>query len=165
MAIADPALVIKFTQQSEVDSQEAYKHKSKLVHLWKFCILVSTLNDDHDLDAPLLRFMLSLATAQETTWWSSVYITIPSSMQTSTKKTPFWTHHRPFWSTLRSPTQSGMSRRPPVDVEKHRFFGKEKGINSFETLSSSIRIRKLTWSQIVYILVYGLLYKAHCSTP
>ena len=40
-----------------------------------------------------------------------------------------------------------------------RVFGKEKGINKFETLSSSIRTRKLTWFKVIFILVHGLLQK------
>ena len=95
MAITDahPSLVVKFksmgkwplpchmvfvpkpltqAQQSEVASDEACKHKSRLVicgNLWGEHSTTST-----NLDAPLLRLMLSLATAQETTW-SSVDVT------------------------------------------------------------------------------------------
>ena len=92
---ADPSLVIKFksmenwplpcqmvfvlklltqVQQTEVDSDEAYKHKSRLVICGNFAALEEHSTTTTNLDAPLLRLMLSLATAQETTW-SSVDIT------------------------------------------------------------------------------------------
>ena len=61
-------------QQTEKDSDEAYKHKSRLVICGNFAAWGEHSMTTTNFDAPLLRLMLSLATAQETTW-SNVDIT------------------------------------------------------------------------------------------
>ena len=56
------------TQQSEVDSEDAYKHKSRLVIRGNFAAWSEQSTTTTNLDAPLLRLMLSLATAEDTSW-------------------------------------------------------------------------------------------------
>ena len=62
------------TQQSEVDSEDAEKHKSRLVTCGDFAARSKQSTTTTNLDAPLLRLILSLATAEDATW-SSVDIT------------------------------------------------------------------------------------------
>ena len=92
---ADPSLVVKWkslgqwplpcqmgfvlkplTQSQQVgdDVQEEYKHKSRLVICGNFASWGERSMTTTNLDAPLLRLMLSLACSKETTW-SSIDIT------------------------------------------------------------------------------------------
>ena len=93
---ADPALVIKFKpmgkwplpcqmvaqtvwltqiQQTEDEENQDYKHKSGLVVICgSFAAWGEHSTTTTNLDAPLLRLMLSLASAQDTTW-SNIDIT------------------------------------------------------------------------------------------
>ena len=95
MTDADPSLVVKFksmgkwslpclmvfvlkaltqTQQNEHEAHQNYKHKSRLAICGNFAAWGEHSTTTTNLDAPLLRLMLSLATAQDTTW-SSIDIT------------------------------------------------------------------------------------------
>ena len=88
---ADPSLIVKFksmgkwplpcqmacvlkpvtqTQQTENETNQEYKHKSRLVMCGNFAAWGEHLTTTTNLDAPLLRLMLSLATAPDTTWSS-----------------------------------------------------------------------------------------------
>ena len=92
---ADPALVIKWkslgkwplpcqivfvlkpltqTQQTEGGTDQDYKHKSRLVICGNFAAWGEHSATTTNLDAPLLRLMLSLACAPDTTW-SSIDVT------------------------------------------------------------------------------------------
>ena len=92
---ADPSLVVKWkssgrwplpcqmvfvlkpltqSQQTGDDVQADYKHKSRLVICGNFASWGEHSTTTTNLDAPLLRLMLSLACAADTTW-SSVDIT------------------------------------------------------------------------------------------
>ena len=92
---ADPALIIKWkslgkwplpcqmvfvlkpltqTPQTADDADQDYKHKSRLVIRGKFAAWGEHSTTTTNLDAPLLRLMLSLARAPNTTW-SSIDIT------------------------------------------------------------------------------------------
>ena len=92
---ADPALVIKWknlgkwplpcqmvfvlkpltqVQQSEDDENQDYKHKSRLVICGNFASWGEHSAATTNLDAPLLRLMLSLLSSPDTTW-SSIDIT------------------------------------------------------------------------------------------
>ena len=92
---ADPSLVVKWknmgkwplpcqmvfvlkpltqSQQQGKDIQEEYKHKSRLVICGNFASWGEHSTTTTNLDAPLLRLMLSLACSKETTW-SSIDIT------------------------------------------------------------------------------------------
>ena len=92
---ADPSLVVKWknmgkwplpcqmvfvlkpltqSQQQGNDIQEEYKHKSRLVICGNFASWGEHSTTTTNLDAPLLRLMLSLACSKETTW-SSIDIT------------------------------------------------------------------------------------------
>ena len=88
---ADPALVVAWkqkgkwplpcqikpltqSQQQGNDVHEEYKHKSRLVICGNFATCGEHSTTTTNLDAPLLRLMLSLACSKETTW-SSVDIT------------------------------------------------------------------------------------------
>ena len=62
------------SQQEENDVHEEYKHKSRLVICGNFATWGEHSTTTTNLDAPLLRLMLSLACSKETTW-SSVDIT------------------------------------------------------------------------------------------
>ena len=62
------------SQQEENDVHEEYKHKSRLVMCGNFATWGEHSTTTTNLDAPLLRLMLSLACSKETTW-SSVDIT------------------------------------------------------------------------------------------
>ena len=61
-------------QQTEMDSEDACKYKSRLVICRKFASWSEQPTTMTNLDAPLLRLMLSLAASPDTTW-SSVDIT------------------------------------------------------------------------------------------
>ena len=88
---ADPALVVKWkssgrwplpcqmvfvlkpltqTQQTGDDVQADYKHKSRLVICGNFAAWGEHSTTTTNLDAPLLRLMLSLACSADTTWLS-----------------------------------------------------------------------------------------------
>ena len=93
---ADPALVVKWKnlgkwpltmsnvfalkpltqiQQTEGDADQEYKHKNRLVICGNFAARGEHSTTTMNLDAPLLRLMLSLASAPEiSTTWSSVDI-------------------------------------------------------------------------------------------
>ena len=92
---ADPSLVIKFKsigkwplpcqmvfvlkpftqiQQTEDEADQDYKHKSRLVICGNFAAWGERSRTTTYLDAPLLRLMPSLASAQDITW-SSIDIT------------------------------------------------------------------------------------------
>ena len=92
---ADPSLVVKWkslgkwplpcqmvfvlkpltqSQQTGDDVQEDYKHKSRLVICGNFAAWGEHSTTTTNLDAPLLRLMLSLACSADTTW-SSIDIT------------------------------------------------------------------------------------------
>ena len=92
---ADPSLVVKWktmgkwplpcqmvfvlkpltqSQQQGNDIQAEYKHKSRLVICGNFASWGEHSTNTTNLDAPLLRLMLSLACSKETTW-SSIDIT------------------------------------------------------------------------------------------
>ena len=92
---ADPSLVVKWkssgrwplpcqmvfvlkpltqSQQASDDVQEDYKHKSRLVICGNFASWGEHSTTTTNLDAPLLRLMLSLACSADTTW-SSIDIT------------------------------------------------------------------------------------------
>ena len=92
---ADPSLVVKWktmgkwplpcqmvfvlkpltqSQQQASDIQAEYKHKSRLVICGNFASWGEHSTTTTNLDAPLLRLMLSLACSKETTW-SSIDIT------------------------------------------------------------------------------------------
>ena len=62
------------SQQQGTDIHEEYKHKSRLVICGNFATWGEHSTTTTNLDAPLLRLMLSLACSKETTW-SSVDIT------------------------------------------------------------------------------------------
>ena len=62
------------SQQQGSDIHEEYKHKSRLVICGNFATWGEHSTTTTNLDAPLLRLMLSLACSKETTW-SSVDIT------------------------------------------------------------------------------------------
>ena len=62
------------SQQTGDDVQEEYKHKSRLVICGNFASWGEHSTTTTNLDAPLLRLMLSLACSKETTW-SSIDIT------------------------------------------------------------------------------------------
>ena len=62
------------SQQQGSDVHEEYKHKSRLVICGNFATWEEHSTTTTNLDAPLLRLMLSLACSKETTW-SSVDIT------------------------------------------------------------------------------------------
>ena len=62
------------SQQQGTDIHEEYKHKSRLVFCGNFATWGEHSTTTTNLDAPLLRLMLSLACSKETTW-SSVDIT------------------------------------------------------------------------------------------
>ena len=62
------------SQQQGTDIHEEYKHKSRLVICGNFATWGERSTTTTNLDAPLLRLMLSLACSKETTW-SSVDIT------------------------------------------------------------------------------------------
>ena len=62
------------SQQQGNDVHEEYKHKSRLVICGNFATWGEHSTTTTNLDAPLLRLMLSLACSKETTW-SSVDIT------------------------------------------------------------------------------------------
>ena len=61
-------------QQTEEDVQQDYKHKSRLVICGIFAAWGEHSTTTTNLDAPLLRLMLSLAYSADTTW-SSIDIT------------------------------------------------------------------------------------------
>ena len=61
-------------QQTEDDVQRDYKHKSRLVICGNFAAWGEHSTTTTNLDAPLLRLMLSLACSADTTW-SSIDIT------------------------------------------------------------------------------------------
>ena len=82
------------SQQQGNDIQDEYKHKSRMVICGNFATWGEHSTTTTNLDAPLLRLMLSLACSKETTW-SSIDIT-PSSIQTSMMKTQFSSRHRRF---------------------------------------------------------------------
>ena len=86
------------TQQTADDADQDYKHKSRLVICGNFAAWGEHSTTTANLDAPLLRLMLSLACAPDTTW-SSIEIT-GSFLNADEDDT--WTSS--------SPTQSGMSR-------------------------------------------------------
>ena len=92
---ADPALIVRWkslgkwplpcqmvfvlkpltqSQQKGDDVQEEYKHKSRLVICGNFASWGEHSTTTTNLDAPLLRLMISLACSKETTW-SSIDIT------------------------------------------------------------------------------------------
>ena len=92
---ADPSLVIKWkslgkwplpcqmafvlkpltqTQQTEDDADQDYKHKSRLVVCGTFAAWGEHSATTTNLDAPLLRLMLTLTCSPDTTW-SSIDIT------------------------------------------------------------------------------------------
>ena len=92
---ADPSLVVKWkspgkwplpcqmvfvlkpltqAQQTENDDQQDYKHKNRLVICCDFAAWGEHSTTTTNLDAPLLRLMLSLACSADTTS-SSIYIT------------------------------------------------------------------------------------------
>ena len=62
------------SQQQGSDIHEEYKHKSRMVIRGNFATWGEHSTTTTNLDAPLLRLMLSLACSKETTW-SSVDIT------------------------------------------------------------------------------------------
>ena len=62
------------SQQQGNDIQEEYKHKSRLVICGNFATWGEHSTTTTNLDAPLLRLMLSLACSKKTTW-SSIDIT------------------------------------------------------------------------------------------
>ena len=62
------------SQQQGSDNQAEYKHKSRLVICGNFASWGEHSTNTTNLDAPLLRLMLSLACSKETTW-SSIDIT------------------------------------------------------------------------------------------
>ena len=62
------------SQQQGDDTQAEYKHKSRLVICGNFASWGEHSTNTTNLDAPLLRLMLSLACSKETTW-SSIDIT------------------------------------------------------------------------------------------
>ena len=61
-------------QQTEDESDQDYKHRSRLVMCGNFAAWGEHSTTTTNLDAPLLRLMLSLATAPDTTW-SSIDLT------------------------------------------------------------------------------------------
>ena len=61
-------------QQTEDESDQEHKHKSRLVICGNFAAWGEHSTTTTNLDVPLLRLMLSLASAKDTTW-SSVDIT------------------------------------------------------------------------------------------
>ena len=72
---AEPSLVVKWQSQQQGNGiQEEYKHKSRLVICGNFASWGEHSTTTTNLDAPLLRLMLSLACSKETTW-SSIDIT------------------------------------------------------------------------------------------
>ena len=110
---ADPSLVVKWkslgkwplpcqvvfvlkpltqTQQTEDDVDQDYKHKNRLVICGNFAAWGEHSTTNTNLDAPLLRLMVSLTCSPDTTW-SSIDIQVPSSMQTSMKTIQCWSHH------------------------------------------------------------------------
>ena len=78
------------SQQKGDDVQAEYKHKSRLVICGNFASWGEHSTTTTNLDAPLLRLMLSLACSAETTW--------SSSMQIFTMMIPYWLHHHQSWS-------------------------------------------------------------------
>ena len=58
------------SQQTGDDVQEEYKHKSRWVICGNFAVWEEHSTTTTNLDAPLLRLMLSLACSAETTWSS-----------------------------------------------------------------------------------------------
>ena len=114
---ADPALGIKFksmgkwplpcqlafvlkpltqVQQTEDESDEAFKHQSTLVTCGNFAAWREHSTTTTNLDAPLLRLMLSLATAQDTSW-SSVDITSAFLNADIHENDTVLVAPRPFW--------------------------------------------------------------------
>ena len=61
-------------QQTEDETDQEYKHKNRIVICGNFTAWGEHSTTTTNLDAPLLRLMLSLASAQDTTW-SSIDIT------------------------------------------------------------------------------------------
>ena len=96
---ADPSLVVKWkglgkrplqcqmvfvlkpltqAQQTGEDVQEDYKHKSRLVICGNFAAWGEHSTTTPNLEAPLLRLMLSLACSADSTWSASISL-VPSS--------------------------------------------------------------------------------------
>ena len=148
-------------QQHEVDSEEAHKHKSRLSSV-QTSQHGETLYHDDQLGCTLLRLMSSWASAEDTTWSSvgitSAFLNADIHNEDTVSDTP-----PPILVKMNIviPILFGTSRRPSMDFEKHRVFDKEKGINNFEILSSTIRTRRRTWSKATLTLACG---RPTCST-
>ena len=131
---ADPSLVVKWkssgkwplpcqmvfvlkplTQSQQIgdDVQADYKHMLSIGDLWQLCCMGRALYNYYlvstNLDAPLLRLMLSLACSEDTTW-SSIDITSAFlNADIHDDDTQGWSRHLRFWSkwTLSNPILYG----------------------------------------------------------
>ena len=112
---ADPSLVVKWksqgkwpllcqmvfvlkpltqAQQTDEDVQQDYKHRSRLVTCGNFAWGEHSTTTTN-LDAPLLRLMLSRACSADIHGPASISL-VPSLMQTSTMMTQCWSRHLQF---------------------------------------------------------------------
>ena len=145
---ADPSLVIKWkslgkwplpwqmifilkpltqTQQTADDADQDHKHKSRLVICGNLLAWGEHSATTTNLDAPLLRLMLSLACSPDTTW-SNTDITIAFLNADIHDDDTVLVTPPPIlvkW-TLSSPTPSGKSRKPSMDFDKHHIYGNKR---------------------------------------
>ena len=128
------------SQQQGSDNQAEYKHKSRLVICGNFASWGEHSTNTTNLDAPLLRLMLTLSCSKETTWSS---IDITSAFLNAD------IHDDDTVATTHS-CQHGCCRKPHA-------YGKKKETKSFETWNSSIKTSLFTLFRVTSIQAYGSL--------
>ena len=157
---ADPSLVVKWkslgtwplpcqmvfvlkpltqTQQTEDDVDQDYMHKSRLVICGNFVAWGEHSTTTTNLDAPLLRLMLSLTCSPDATWSSIDTTSAFLNADIHEDDTTRWSHHLQSLSSwiLSNRTVSGRWRKLFMDFEKPRVYGKKRETKSFETSSSN----------------------------
>ena len=150
------------SQQMGDDVQaEYYKHKSRLVICGSFASRGEHSTTTTNLDAPLLRLMLSLACSAETTWSSiditSAFLNAGIHDDDTVLVTPPPILVR---MDIVKPNTAWRVKKLSMTFKKHRDNGNKSVIRNSVIWSSCIEINLHTLSKATFIQAYGSLQKA-----
>ena len=144
------------SQQQGSDIHDEYKHKSRMVICGNFATWGEHSTTTTNLDAPLLRLMLSLACSKETTWSSvditSAFLNVDIHDEDTVLITP-------------PPTLVKMDIVKPNTVwhvkkgDKHHVYGNKSATSSYVNLNSCTMTEVLTLFKATFIQAYGSLLK------
>ena len=148
------------SQQQGNDVHEEYKHKSRLVICGNFATWGEHSTTTTNLDAPLLRLMLSLACSRETTW-SSVDITSAFLNADIHEEDTVLITPPPILAKMDivKPNTVWRVKKAIYGLREPLVYGSKNETSSFENSSSCIMTEVLTLFKATFIQAYGLLLK------